>query len=276
MSSKRLIKKVQRPSLRLSTENRKAERGASGEVRGIRINKFFTEQGACSRREADQLIQDGRVTINDRVAVLGDRVGPEDVVRKDGTVVPWGNPPIYIKYHKPVGVTTTSERHVPNNIIASVGHAERIFPIGRLDKDSSGLILLTNHGDIVNRILRSEYAHEKEYLVRLNRPFDAAFLTRMAGGVVILGERTRRCRISRTGPREFSIVLTEGRNRQIRRMCHALGYRVGALHRIRIMNVTVGGLRPGQWKNLTEAERDDLFQALNEADRGASAAPAES
>ena len=274
MSSKRLIKRTPRRSAAsASPKDEKAGRGASAGERGIRINKFFTEQGACSRREADQLVKDGRVTINDRVAVLGDRVGPEDVVKKDGAVVAWGNPPIYIKYHKPVGVTTTSESHVPDNIIAAVGHGERIFPIGRLDKDSSGLILLTNDGDIVNRILRAEYAHEKEYVVQVHRPFDGAFLSRMAEGVVILGERTRTCRLMQTGPREFRIVLTEGRNRQIRRMCHVLGYRVVTLHRIRIMNVTVGGLRAGQWKNLTEAERGALFRALNEADHAASAAP---
>ena len=274
MSSKRLIKREPRPSAAVSsTKNHTGGSDSSGGGHGIRINKFFTEQGACSRREADQLIQDGRVTINDRVAALGDRVWPGDVIKKDGAVVPWGNPPVYIKYHKPVGVTSTSESHVPDNIIAAVGHAERIFPIGRLDKDSSGLILLTNDGDIVNRILRAEYAHDKEYVVRVNRPFDAGFLARMADGVVILGERTRRCRLARTGMREFRIVLTEGRNRQIRRMCHALGYRVVTLHRTRIMNVTVGGLRAGEWKNLTEAERGQLFRALYETDRGASAAP---
>jgi 23S rRNA pseudouridine2604 synthase len=146
----------------------------------IRINKFFTAQGACSRREADKLIEDGRVTINGRMAVLGDRVGSHDVITKDGLVVPWGNAPLYIKFHKPVGVTTTSEPDVKNNIIASIGHPERIFPIGRLDKDSSGLILLTNDGDIVNRVLRAEYAHEKEYAVRVDRPFDQAFLNGMA------------------------------------------------------------------------------------------------
>jgi 23S rRNA pseudouridine2604 synthase len=273
MASKKLFKRVAPHSAATSSAEYGERRGASAPERGIRINKFFTEQGACSRREADQLIQDGRVTINDRVAVLGDRVGPGDVIKKDGAVVPWGNAPVYIKYHKPVGVTTTSESHVPDNIIAAVGHAERIFPIGRLDKDSSGLILLTNDGDIVNRILRAEYAHEKEYVVRVDRPFDAGFLARMAEGVVILGERTRRCRLARTAPREFRIVLTEGRNRQIRRMCHALGYRVVTLHRTRIMNVTVGGMRAGQWKSLTEAERGELFRALYETDPGASAAP---
>ncbi|WP_447987513.1 pseudouridine synthase [Nitrospira sp. Nam74] len=228
----------------------------------MRINKFFTAQGACSRREADKLIQEGRVAINGRVAVLGDRVSPEDVITKDGVVIPWGNAPLYIKFHKPIGVTTTSEPHVQDNIITYIGHPERIFPIGRLDKDSSGLILLTNDGDIVNRVLRVEYAHEKEYAVRLDRPFDQAFLDQMAAGVVILGQPTRPCRLSRVGPRDFRIILTEGRNRQIRRMCQALGYRVDTLHRIRIIHITIDGLRVGQWKYLTDEERTTLLATV--------------
>lgn len=235
--------------------------------RRIRINKFFTAQGACSRREADTLIEQGRVTINGRVAVLGDRVDPHDVITKDGVPVPWGNAPLYIKYHKPVGVTTTSEPHVKNNIIAAIGHPERIFPIGRLDKDSSGLILLTNDGDIVNRVLRVEYAHEKEYAVQIDRPFDQAFLDGMAVGVVILGARTRSCRVTRVGPRDFRIILTEGRNRQIRRMCQALGYRVVTLHRHRIMHITIEGLRAGQWQYLTEREQAMLLDAVKSARR---------
>ena len=231
--------------------------------RRIRINKFFTAQGTCSRREADTLIEKGRVTINGRVAVLGDRVGPHDVITKDGLLVPWGNAPLYIKFHKPVGITTTSEPHVKDNIIAAIGHPERIFPIGRLDKDSSGLILLTNDGDIVNRVLRAEYAHEKEYAVQVDRPFDQIFLDRMAAGVVILGARTRPCRVSRVGPRDFRIILTEGRNRQIRRMCQALGYRVVTLHRDRIMHITIDGLRAGQWQYLTEREQAKLLDAVN-------------
>ena len=159
----------------------------------IRINKFFTQHGICSRREADRLIEAGRVTINNIVAKLGDQVSARDVIARDGQVIPWGQTPIYIKYHKPVGVTTTSESHVPRNIIAEIGHPERIFPIGRLDKDSSGLILLTNDGDIVNGILRTEFGHEREYEVLLDRPFDEAFLDRMAAGVVILGEKTQPC-----------------------------------------------------------------------------------
>lgn len=227
-----------------------------------RINKFFTQQGIASRREADQWIESGRVTINGRVAQLGDRVRPGDTVARDGTVIPWGNKPVYIKFHKPLGVTTTCELDVPDNIIAYIGHAQRIFPIGRLDKDSSGLILLTNDGQIVNQILRAEHGHEKEYLVQVDRPFDQDFLDRMARGVVILDKPTKPCTISRRGSREFRIILTEGRNRQIRRMCEALGYRVTALHRIRVMNVTIEGLAVGQWKNLTEREWQDLSMTL--------------
>ncbi len=237
---------------------------------GVRINKFFTEQGLCSRREADRLIAEGRVTINGRVAVPGDRVGPDDVVARDGRTVARGNAPVYIKFHKPVGVTTTTELDVPGNIIAYIGHPARIFPVGRLDKDSSGLILLTNDGDIVNGILRTEHGHEREYAVTVDRPVDQAFLTRMAQGVVVLGRSTKPCTVRRTGPTSFRIVLTEGRNRQIRRMCQALGARVVALHRLRIMHIHLGGLREGQWANLTDEERRRLFAELGE--RGVSAA----
>ena len=228
----------------------------------IRINKFFTEQGICSRREADRLVESGLITINGRVAKLGDQVEPSDVIAREGQVLPWGRAPLYIKYHKPVGVTTTSESHVPRNIIAEIGHSERIFPIGRLDKDSSGLILLTNDGDIVNEILRAEFGHEREYLVRVDRPFDQAFLDHMAEGVVILGRRTKPCRMSRVGRDRFRIVLTEGRNRQIRRMCQALGYRVIMLHRTRIMHITVDGLGTGEWKELMSQEREQLLKAV--------------
>lgn len=232
-----------------------------------RINKFFTQQGIGSRREADQWIEAGRITINGRVARLGDRVVPGDTVARDGKVIPWGNRPVYIKFHKPLGVTTTCELDVPDNIIAYIGHAQRIFPIGRLDKDSSGLILLTNDGEIVNQVLRVEHGHEKEYLVQVDRPFDQTFLDRMAGGVVILDKKTKPCTASRRGPREFRLILTEGRNRQIRRMCEALGYRVTALHRVRIMNITIEGLAAGQWKNLAEREQDELFATLRRSAR---------
>lgn len=228
----------------------------------IRINKFFTEHGICSRREADRLIESGAVTINGRVARLGDQVGPQDVIARHGQVVPWGKAPLYIKYHKPVGVTTTSEAHVARNIIAEIGHPERIFPIGRLDKDSSGLILLTNDGDIVNEILRTEFGHEREYLVEVDRPYDQAFLISLAAGVMVLGSLTKPCLAQRTGPAQFRIILTEGRNRQIRRMCQALGYRVVRLHRVRIMHITIEGLKAGEWNTLSAEERRSLLKAV--------------
>jgi len=228
----------------------------------IRINKFFTQHGICSRREADRLIEAGRVTINGRTAKLGDQAGVGDVIARDGQVIPWGSKALYIKYHKPVGVTTTSESHVTRNIIAAIGHPERIFPIGRLDKDSSGLILLTNDGDIVNEILRTEFGHEREYQVSVHRPFDQAFLDRMTSGVVISGRRTKPCQIERLGPSKFRIILTEGRNRQIRRMCHVLGYHVRTLHRVRIMHITIAGLLPDTWKDLTNEERTRLLQEV--------------
>lgn len=228
----------------------------------IRINKFFTEHGICSRREADRLIGSGAITINGRMAKLGDQVEPTDVIAREGCVIAWGKATLYIKYHKPVGVTTTSESHVPRNIIAEIGHPERIFPIGRLDKDSSGLILLTNDGNIVNEILRFEFGHEREYLVQVDRPFDQSFLDRMSHGVVILGSATKPCRTMRVGRTQFRIILTEGRNRQIRRMCQALGYRVTTLHRTRIMHITVDGLSAGSWKELTSPEREELLKAV--------------
>lgn len=263
MAPPKLIKRTAR-----QTTSSKPAAASSSDARGAcRINKFFTQQGIGSRREADQWIEAGRITINGRVAKLGDRVVPGDIVARDGTVIPWGNRPVYIKFHKPLGVTTTCELDVPDNIIAYIGHARRIFPIGRLDKDSSGLILLTNDGEIVNDILRAEHGHEKEYLVQVDRPFDQTFLDRLAGGVVILGKKTKPCTVSRRGPREFRIILTEGRNRQIRRMCETLGYRVTALHRIRIMNITIEGLAVGQWKNLSEREQGELFATLRRSAR---------
>ena len=231
-------------------------------MHSIRINKFFTEHGICSRREADRLIESGVITINGRVAQLGDQVTSTDVVAREGQVISWGKPHLYLKYHKPIGVTTTTEPHITRNIIAEISHQERIFPIGRLDKDSSGLILLTNDGNIVNEILRTEFGHEREYLVQVDHPFDQAFLDQMARGVRILGSRTRPCRMVRVGRDQFRIILTEGRNRQIRRMCQTLGYRVVKLHRTRIMHITIEGLQVGQWRELSSEEREQLLIAV--------------
>ncbi len=228
----------------------------------VRINKYFTEQGFCSRRAADRMIEDGRVLINGRVAVLGDRVTDDDVITLDGRVVKSRPGAVYLAYHKPVGVTCTTELRVAGNILHAVGYPERIFPIGRLDKDSSGLILLTNDGDIVNRILRAEFGHEREYVVMVDRPYQPAFLRRLERGVLVLGAKTRPCRTARVEATTFKIKLTEGRNRQIRRMCSALGYRVVRLVRVRVMHIRLGDLPVGKWRELTPKERDELLAAV--------------
>jgi 23S rRNA pseudouridine2604 synthase len=220
----------------------------------MRLNKYISETGLCSRREADARIAAGRVTINAVVATLGTQVEPGDVVCVDGEPLGAARRHLYIALNKPAGITCTTERHVPGNIIDFVGHRERIFPIGRLDKDSEGLILLTNHGDIVNEILRAGNAHEKEYLVTVDRPATSLFLEGMASGVRILGTVTKPCKVTRIAPATFRIILTQGLNRQIRRMCSFFGYKVLRLQRVRIINVTLDGLKSGQWRELTPAE----------------------
>jgi 23S rRNA pseudouridine2604 synthase len=220
----------------------------------MRLNKYISETGVCSRREADKWIEAGRVTCNGEVAVLGTRVSDADEVRVDGKLVGIKKRQIYIALNKPVGITCTAEAHVEGNIIDLVGHPERIFPIGRLDKDSEGLILLTNNGDIVNEILRSENNHEKEYIVTVERPITDLSLTMMADGVKIMGEITKPCKVSRVNEKTFRMILTQGMNRQIRRMCSALGYRAQRLQRVRIINIDLGALAPGKWRELTEAE----------------------
>jgi len=227
----------------------------------MRLNKFLAESGLCSRREADVRIAAGRVTVNGVTAGLGTQVHDGDDVRVDGQRV--GDKPaaVYIALNKPVGITCTTDTRDPDNIVDYIGHAERIFPIGRLDKDSEGLILLTNNGDIVNDILRAANHHEKEYLVSVDKPVTPEFIAGMAGGVPILGTVTRRCRVQKTGSHEFRIVLTQGLNRQIRRMCEHFGYEVQRLQRVRIMNIRLGSLKPGQWRNLRDDELDGLLPA---------------
>ena len=216
----------------------------------MRLNKYLSETGACSRREADAWIAAGRVTVNGAQGVLGTRVAEGDVVRVDGRPVGAPSRHLYIALNKPVGVTCTTERSVPGNIVDFIGIPERIFPVGRLDKDSEGLILLTNNGDIVNEILRAEHEHEKEYEVEVDRPLTPDFLAGMAAGVPILDTVTKPCRVWQTGKNRFHIVLTQGLNRQIRRMCEHFGYRVRRLRRIRIINLVLGGLQPGEWRYL--------------------------
>jgi len=228
----------------------------------MRLNKYISETGLCSRREADDWIAKGRVTINGKRAELGSQVGEGDEVRVDKRVVGTRKKRhVYICLNKPVGITCTTERHVPDNIIDFVGHAQRIFPIGRLDKESEGLILLTSDGDIVNGVLRSEHNHEKEYIVTVDKPLSDAFLAGMSGGVQILGERTKPCQVSRVDKFTFRIILTQGLNRQIRRMCEVFSYEVRRLQRVRIMHIKLGGLKVGHWRNLTEKELRDLMPA---------------
>ena len=227
----------------------------------MRINKYLSETGACSRRVADQWIEAGRVSVNGTRAVLGTQVNEGDVVLLDGHPLRAKPKRIYLALNKPVGIECTTDRDVPGNIVDFVGHSERIYPIGRLDKDSEGLILLTNDGDIVNTILRAEHEHEKEYVVAVDRPLTPDFLEGMARGVPILDTVTNPCRMTQVGKNTFRIVLTQGLNRQIRRMCEHFGYTVRRLQRVRIMNVRLGDLAVGKWRNLTPAELGGLLPA---------------
>ncbi|GAA4894035.1 23S rRNA pseudouridine(2604) synthase RluF [Ferrimonas pelagia] len=231
-----------------------------------RLNKFISESGFCSRREADRLIEQNRVTINGRHPELGTKVQPGDSVEVDGKRIKASASDkadrVYIAYNKPIGITCTTEGDVEGNIIDAIGHKKRIFPIGRLDKPSEGLIFLTSDGDIVNKILRAENAHDKEYVVTVDKPISERFLERMARGVPILGTVTKPCKVSVVSKFVFKIVLTQGLNRQIRRMCEFLDYEVLALKRTRIMNVSVEGLRPGQWRDLTAVEMAELNAAV--------------
>jgi 23S rRNA pseudouridine2604 synthase len=227
----------------------------------VRLNKYLSETGLCSRREADEWIAAGRVQVNGTVALLGTQVAEGDVVTLDGQPLVAKPRRVYLALNKPVGVECTTDRDVPGNIVDFVGHRERIFPIGRLDKDSEGLILLTNDGDIVNRVLRAEHEHEKEYIVSVDRPLTDDFLAGMAGGVPILGTVTNPCTVRQVGRNTFRIVLTQGLNRQIRRMCEHFDYTVRRLQRVRIMHIHLGDLPLGKWRNLTPAEVNPLLPA---------------
>ncbi|KQL44983.1 pseudouridine synthase [Brevibacillus choshinensis] len=228
----------------------------------MRINKYISETGFCSRRESDKLIEAKRVTINGKLAELGSTVEPGDDVRIDGQPVGTKKKAVYIVLNKPVGITCTTELHVKGNIVDFVNHPERIFPIGRLDKDSQGLILLTNDGDIVNKILRAENNHEKEYIVTVDKPITPQFVQGMSSGVRILGTVTKPCKVTKISDRVFKIILTQGLNRQIRRMCQAFGYQVRQLKRVRIMNIQLDNLKVGQWRDLTHQELEELNKNL--------------
>ncbi|WP_342433700.1 23S rRNA pseudouridine(2604) synthase RluF [Neobacillus sp. FSL H8-0543] len=229
----------------------------------MRLNKYISEAGKASRRGADKLISEGRVTINGKVARIGSQVEPGDDVRVSGDPIRVARNYVYIALNKPIGITSTTEKSVKGNIVDLVNHPLRIFNIGRLDKDSDGLILLTNDGDIVNEILRAEHKHEKEYIVTVDKPITPDFLKNMTEGVKILGTKTLPCKIVQLSKYVFQITLTQGLNRQIRRMCEALGYEVYRLQRIRIMNIHLGNLPVGQWRDLSKKERTQLFRELN-------------
>jgi 23S rRNA pseudouridine2604 synthase len=228
----------------------------------IRINKYISETGFCSRREADRLVEQGRVTLNGRVAVLGDKATDGDEVLVNGKPLKVKKAAVYIAFNKPVGITCTTERHVKGNIIDFINHKERIFPIGRLDKPSEGLIFLTSDGDIVNKILRAGNNHEKEYLVTVDRTLKADFVQKMSNGIPILDTVTKKCFVRKEGPSTFTIILTQGLNRQIRRMCEYLGYQVIKLKRVRIMNVTLEGIQVGKWRNLTVEEVREINEMV--------------
>lgn len=231
-----------------------------------RLNKYISDSGFCSRREADKLIEKGRVTINGKIPELGTKVASSDEVRVDGFIVNEvaknKSDRIYIAYNKPVGITCTTESHVRGNIIDAIGHKKRIFPIGRLDKPSEGLIFLTSDGDIVNKILRAENAHDKEYIVSVDKPISERFIQRMSKGVPILGTITKPCLVNVQSKYTFKIILTQGLNRQIRRMCEYLDYEVLTLKRSRIMSVELGNLKSGEWRYLSTSEMDEINSAV--------------
>lgn len=234
----------------------------------IRINKYLSEVGFCSRRAADRLLEEGRITINGRVPELGTKVSDEDEIFVDGkTIKKVEEEFVYIAFNKPVGIVcTTDTKREKNNIVDYINHPKRIFPIGRLDKPSEGLILLTSDGDIVNKILRARNNHEKEYYVRVNKPITEKFLEKMRNGVPILDTVTKKCEVEKIDTMNFRIVLTQGLNRQIRRMCEHLGYEVKKLKRIRIMNIKLD-LPVGKWRDLTPQEMDELNGLLEDSSK---------
>lgn len=235
---------------------------------GVRLNLYLSRAGLCSRRQADAWIVEGRVRVNGQVAELGTKVLPSDEVFLDERNISVEKAPeaIYIALNKPRGIVCTTDLREPNNIVDYLNFEKRIFPIGRLDKDSSGLILLTNDGSVVNRILRAQYGHEKEYIVRVDQKITPDFLKKMSGGVPILDTVTQACKLKQINEYEFRIILTQGLNRQIRRMCEFLNYKVLRLKRIRVMHITLGRMKEGEWRKLSYKELNDLEKLLQKAE----------
>ena len=231
----------------------------------ISLNKYISDTGICSRREADKFIETGRVLLNGVVAIKGNRVEEGDEVLLDGKPLHKNPKRIYIAFHKPRGLTCTTDLRDKTNVISYINHPQRIFPIGRLDKDSEGLIFLTNDGDIVNKILRSRNGHEKEYIVVVDKELAPDFVKRMSNGIPILGTTTKKCLVEKKGRSIFRIILTQGLNRQIRRMCEYLGYDVVKLKRTRIMSIKLDDLAPGKWRYFSEAEMQEIETLLEES-----------
>jgi 23S rRNA pseudouridine2604 synthase len=228
----------------------------------VRIQLYISKTGYCSRRETERLLAAGRLTINSKVATKDSFVEPSDCILLDGQPIPKKERNIYLLLNKPTGIICTAQRQVKNNLIDYMNYPERIFAVGRLDKESQGLLLLTNDGDIVNKLMRVENGHEKEYVVTVDRVFPDSFMESMASGVEILDQVTKPCKVTRVDDQTFKIVLTQGLNRQIRRMTKLFGYYVTRLERVRIMNLTLSGLPYGQWRDLTEEERNVLVESL--------------
>ena len=239
-------------------------------MEGVRINKFLSEAGVCSRREADRLVENGEVTFDGDVAVTGARVSEGQKVAVNGKIVSKEEEMILLAFHKPVGIVCTAEKREKNNVIDYIHYPKRIYPIGRLDKDSEGLLLLTNNGEIVNKMMRSGNMHEKEYIVTVNKPVSDSFIRGLAGGVplVELNTTTRKCKVEKISNKKFRIILTQGLNRQIRRMCEYFGYRVEKLERIRIMNIELGDLEVGKYRPVTKEEYEILQRLIKNSSNG--------
>jgi len=231
-----------------------------------RLNKAISDSGYCSRRKADELIEQGLVTLNDQPVRLGDRVMPGDVIKINGEIIGGPKSDVYLMLNKPVGITCTTDQRVKGNVVDFINFSERIFHVGRLDKPSEGLLLMTNDGDIVNKILRAGDRHEKEYIVRVDRPISTEFIQRMSRGIPILDTVTKPCEVQGVSRFVFKIILVQGLNRQIRRMCEYLNYEVVALKRVRIMNLTLGDLPTGEWRHLTREEVAKLQESLTDSD----------
>ena len=232
-----------------------------------RLNKAISETGYCSRREADRLIEQGKVAVNGEVAGLGVQVSKSDVIFVEGIQITNNVKLIYLAFNKPVGITSTTDTSIKSNIIDFINYPERIFPVGRLDKPSEGLIFMTNDGDIVNKILRSKNNHEKEYIVSVDKKITNDFIAKMSVGVPVLDTVTKKCQVKKIDDLTFNIILTQGLNRQIRRMCDYLGYNVKSLKRIRIMNIKLGNLKPGKYRHFTKEELTEVLRLVEDSSK---------